>query len=63
MRESMKRIFAEALEGGFKPYAYTSTEANAVIIRNERQKYHPDSNPSIGLLPDDSYVIWTRTQG
>ena len=58
-QQTMK-IIRHVAGTGYKPYAYVSTEENAVTIRDERRKYRPESDPSIGLLPDDTFVVWVK---
>ena len=58
-QQTMK-IIRHVAGTGYKPYAYTTSAKHARTICSERGKYHPESDPSIGLLPDDTFVVWVK---
>jgi hypothetical protein len=60
-------IKTEAARIGHTVYVNVLYEALALAIRDRLNRENPRHNASIGLMPDDSYVVWYRnlhdTQG
>jgi len=61
MTQTLRKLLEEAERGGYLPYAFTSDYSKAVAVRDDRREFHPESSPSIGLLHDGTWIVWTKS--